>query len=443
MSAFTLRLAIIPSLLLLLFVVGRNKKRRNPTSLLVWLAVLGAVSAIPACIVEIIGEGVLYGLGFDPESVTYAFIENFCIIAMIEELGKFLGMILLTWKNKNFDHSYDGVIYGVCSTLGFATLENVLYVYQGGIGTGVMRAFSAVPLHCACGVIMGFFYAKAREHANQSNGSGAFANFVLAYVCPLGLHGLYDFVITVDDSSLLVCLAVVVLVIVLLFLMISHAAKEDHIITVQPIWTDPYSFRYMPMRGNGRSNNYSQPNGYDQQQNQYGQPNSYGQQPNQYSQPNSYGQPANQYSQQSSYGQSNSYGQPANQYSQPNSYGQSNSYGQQQNQYSQSNSYGQPANQYSQQSSYGQSNSYGQQPKQYNQPNSYGQQANQYSQPNSYGQRQNQYSQTNSYGQPANQYSQTNSYGQRRNQYSQPNSYGQPADQYNQTDSYGQSDNRN
>ena len=439
MSAFTLRLAIIPSLLLLLFVVGRNKKRRNPTSLLVWLAVLGAVSAIPACI---IGEGVLYGLGFDPESVTYAFIENFCIIAMIEELGKFLGMILLTWKNKNFDHSYDGVIYGVCSTLGFATFENVLYVYQGGIGTGVMRAFSAVPLHCACGVIMGFFYAKAREHANQSNGSGAFANFVLAYVCPLGLHGLYDFVIEVDDSSLLICLAVVALIIALLFLMISHAAKEDHIIAVQPIWTDPYSFRYMPMRGSGRANNYSQPNGYDQQPNQYGQPNSYGQQPNQYSQPNSYGQPANQYGQQSSYGQSNSYGQQANQYSQQSSYGQANSYGQQ-------------ANQYSQQSSYGRSNSYSQQQNQYSQSNNYGQQHNQYNQQssygqsNNYGQQANQYNQPNSYGQQANQYNQPSSYGQQANQYNQPSSYSQQssnnrqADQYNQPNSYGQSDNRN
>ena len=104
----------------------------------------------------------------------------FFIVAMIEELGKFLGMLLMTWKNKNFDHSYDGVIYGVCSSLGFATLENVIYVFQGGIGTGIMRAVSAVPLHCACGVVMGFLYAKAREDAN--NGESAFGNLLLC-VC--------------------------------------------------------------------------------------------------------------------------------------------------------------------------------------------------------------------------------------------------------------------
>ena len=74
MSAFALRLAILPSILLLLFVVGKNKQRRNPTSLLVWLAVLGAVSAIPAVIVEILGSGLLYMLGLDPSSAMY----NFC-----------------------------------------------------------------------------------------------------------------------------------------------------------------------------------------------------------------------------------------------------------------------------------------------------------------------------------------------------------------------------
>ena len=361
MSSFTLKLAILPSLLLLMFVVGRNKKRRNPTSLLVWLAVLGAVSAIPAVIVEILGEGILYVMGLEAGSSLYVFIECFCIIAMIEELGKFLGMLLLTWKNKNFDHSYDGVIYGVCSSLGFATLENILYVFNGGIGIGVMRAFSAVPLHCACGVIMGFFYAKAREKANNKDGSGVFANLVLSYICPLGLHGLYDFVLSLEDSSLLVSLAVIALSIALLFLMISHAAKEDHIITVQPIWTDPYSFRYMPMRGYGRPNNYGKQGGYSQPNSYYGQPNGYNQQVN-YSQPNNY------------YGQAN-YGQP-NGYSQQVNYSQSNNYYGQAN-YGQQNGYNQQAN-YSQPNGYNQSYGYGQQniydprtaarPNDYNQP---------------------------------------------------------------------------
>ena len=376
MSAFALRLAILPSILLLLFVVGKNKQRRNPTSLLVWLAVLGAVSAIPAVIVEILGSGLLYMLGLGPSSAMYNFVECFFIVAMIEELGKFLGMLLMTWKNKNFDHSYDGVIYGVCSSLGFATLENVIYVFQGGIGTGIMRAVSAVPLHCACGVVMGFLYAKAREDAN--NGESAFGNLLLAYVCPLGIHGLYDFVLSVEDTSVLLCIAVLALVIILMFLLITHAAKEDHIIAVQPIWTAPYNFRYMPMRG-CQSNHYNQPGGYGTQPNTYGQPGGYGAQPNTYGQPGGYR------------AQPNTYGQPGGYGAQPNTYGQPGSYG------TQPNTYGQPG-------------SYGAHPNTYGQPGGYGAQSNTYGQPGGYG------AQLNIYG----QFGHTDTYGQTGNYGTQP-----------------------
>ena len=279
MSSFALRLAILPSALLLLLVVGRNKNRRNPTSLLVWLSVLGALSTIPAVIVEIFGAGVLYGFGIYPDTVLYTFIDCFLVVAMIEELGKLAVMLILSWKNKNFDHSYDGVIYGVCSSLGFATLENILYVFRGGIGLGVVRAVSAVPLHCACGVVMGFFYAKARERANRGYGAEAAGNLVIAYISALGIHGLYDFVLSVEDTSIVICIAVLLMAVIIMIVLISHAARYDHIISVQPIWTDPYNFRYMPGRAgvyNSSWQPYGQPGQNSSWQNNgqqpYGQP---------------------------------------------------------------------------------------------------------------------------------------------------------------------------
>ena len=105
MSAFALRLAVLPSVLLLLFVVRRNKNSRDPMSLLVWLAVLGAVSTIPAVVVELVGGVLLYYMGLESGTAVYELVNCFFIVAMIEELGKFLGMLILTWKNKNFDHS--------------------------------------------------------------------------------------------------------------------------------------------------------------------------------------------------------------------------------------------------------------------------------------------------------------------------------------------------
>ena len=389
MSAFALRLAILPSVLLLLFVVRRNKKNRDPMSLLVWLAVLGAVSTIPAVIVELLGGGLLYYMGLETGSAVYELVDCFFIVAMIEELGKFLGMLILTWKNKNFDHSYDGVIYGVCSSLGFATLENILYVFQGGIGLGILRAVTAIPLHCSCGVIMGYFYSKARENANK--GEGAAGNMLIAYFSAMGIHGLYDFVLSIDDTSVILCILVLALSVALMFLLISHAAKNDHIIAANPIWTDPYNFRYIPVRG------YNQQNMYGQGM-QYNQPNVYGQRQNNVWS-NAYGQPGQYNNQQSGNGQRPQYGQQNNPQS---SYGQQNGYGQRPGQYNQPGGYNQQPGQYNQQSSgYGQPQRYGQQ-NGYSQQTQYGRQSQQNNQ-------QNGYSQQSQYGQPS-QYDPQNTY---------------------------------
>ena len=391
MSAFALRLAILPSILLLLFVVRRNEKNRDPMSLLVWLAVLGAVSTIPAVIVELLGGGLLYYMGLESGSAVYELVDCFFIVAMIEELGKFLGMLILTWKNKNFDHSYDGVIYGVCSSLGFATLENILYVFQGGIGLGILRAVTAIPLHCSCGVIMGYFYSKARENANK--GEGAVGNMLIAYFSAMGIHGLYDFVLSIDDTSVILCILVLALSVALMFLLISHAAKNDHIIAANPIWTDPYNFRYIPMRG------YNQPNMYGQNM-QYNQPNVYGQRQN--------------------IVRSNAYGQPGQYNNQQSGYGQRPQYGQQNNP----------------QSGYGQQNGYGQRPGQYNQPGGYNQQPGQYNQPSSgYGQPQR-YGQQNGYSQQT-QYGRQSQQNNQQNGYSQQSQYGQPS-QYDPQNTYRQ-----
>ena len=406
MSAFALRLAVLPSVLLLLFVVRRNKNSRDPMSLLVWLAVLGAVSTIPAVIVELVGGGLLYYMGLESGTAVYELVDCFFIVAMIEELGKFLGMLILTWKNKNFDHSYDGVIYGVCSSLGFATLENILYVFQGGIGLGILRAVTAIPLHCSCGVIMGYFYSKARENANK--GEGAAGNMLIAYFSAMGIHGLYDFVLSIDDTSVILCILVLILSVVLMFLLISHAAKNDHIIAVNPIWVNPYNFRYIPMRG------YNQPNVYGQNM-QYNQPNVYGQRQNNV-RTNAYGQPGQYNNQQNGYGQQTRYGQqynPQSGYSQQNGDGQRSSYAQQPRQYN------------------NQQNGYGQRPGQYNQPGGYNQQPGQYNQQSSgYGQ-QTGYSQQTQYGRQSQQNNQYSGYGQQTR-------YGQQPQQNNQQSGYSQ-----
>jgi RsiW-degrading membrane proteinase PrsW (M82 family) len=61
----------------------------------------------------------------------------------------------------------DGVVYGAVASLGFATLENILYVTPNGFAVAAARAFTAVPGHALLGVIMGYYVGRAKFHSNE------------------------------------------------------------------------------------------------------------------------------------------------------------------------------------------------------------------------------------------------------------------------------------
>jgi RsiW-degrading membrane proteinase PrsW (M82 family) len=259
------RLAVIPSIILLIFVISKNKGKRDPVKLLVLLALGGALSTIPSIIAETVGEMIVGILVPSYNVYFYAFVDYFLVVAVAEEAFKLIFLSIFSWKNRNFDHSYDGIIYGVCTALGFATLENILYVSEYGVGTAVLRAFSAVPLHCTCGVLMGYFYAKARECANNDDSSQCFTNMVFAYLAPVGLHGLYDFVVSVDAIALVGGFIVIALNIFLLIYIVITAAKNDHLITNEPLWKNPYQFARIPQPQNWQYNNYNAQQSYGAQ----------------------------------------------------------------------------------------------------------------------------------------------------------------------------------
>lgn len=108
--------------------------------------------------------------------------------AIPEELCKWLVLALYATRQRAFDEPMDGLVYGAVASIGFATLENVAYVTEGGMGVGVLRALTAVPGHAFMGAIMGYFIGQAR----LGDGSRAFAALASLAV-PTVLHGLYDF----------------------------------------------------------------------------------------------------------------------------------------------------------------------------------------------------------------------------------------------------------
>lgn len=127
-----------------------------------------------------------------------AFANAFLVAALCEEAFKLLAVYILIWKNPNFNERFDGIVYAVFVSLGFALVENILYVFSNGMSTGIARAFTAVPAHAMFGIMMGYYLGLSRFSAKKR-----VRYFILAFLIPFFLHGLYDFILMVNIAWVL------------------------------------------------------------------------------------------------------------------------------------------------------------------------------------------------------------------------------------------------
>lgn len=126
------------------------------------------------------------------------FFNAFISSAGIEESVKFLFLYFLVFRNHNFNEPFDGIVYGIFIALGFAWLENMIYVFHeelGGYETAFARAIFSVPGHCLFGLEMGYYFALAKYYHKKSY---LFKTFFVPYV----LHGVYNYILFLDRNIL-------------------------------------------------------------------------------------------------------------------------------------------------------------------------------------------------------------------------------------------------
>lgn len=177
-----LALALAPTLAIVLFIIYRDKFDREPPTVLAGSFFYGMIATVPAIALEI-GAG-YFGL---EKTIHGTVIFVFFGVALVEEFVKFVPLRIYSFNRRSFDEPLDGIVHGVMVGLGFATLENLLYVYQNGIGVAIARMFLSVPGHAAYGVIMGYFFGKAKF--NYRNRLGLLLTGLLVATF---FHGLYD-----------------------------------------------------------------------------------------------------------------------------------------------------------------------------------------------------------------------------------------------------------
>ena len=159
-----------------------------------------------ACIPAIILEVLLGHILGDKTAMTgiNLFIYIFIAIAGSEEICKWYFTYKIAYRNKEFDHIYDAIVYCVFVSLGFALLENILYAFMGGITVGLLRAITAVPGHAIDGVIMGEYLGIAKKYSIQKKYSREYTAKMLSVVLPILAHSIYDYCLYTGSVTYLI-----------------------------------------------------------------------------------------------------------------------------------------------------------------------------------------------------------------------------------------------
>ncbi len=192
---FILIPALLPVFLIFKYIYGLDKVEREPFGFVLKVLLWGAVFSIPCAVVERFAISFIQAF-YDIESVKYAFMENTFGVALVEELSKWLVLMILVWRNNNFDYRYDGIVYATTASLGFAALENILYVVNFGTGVSIGRAIFAIPGHTTFGVFMGFFLSRAKTQELDNREFLKLILLLFSLAIPMLIHGCYDFLLS-------------------------------------------------------------------------------------------------------------------------------------------------------------------------------------------------------------------------------------------------------
>lgn len=217
----TIYLAIIPSILLCIYVYQMDVIEKEPVHLLFLLFFLGFLITVPARFFEKI---FISSFDITGDDLFSNFLLAFVVIALVEEGYKFIILFASSWKNKEFDYKYDAIVYSVFISLGFATLENVLYVQSSGLRVAFSRGIISVPAHAFYAIASGFFLGLAKEKS-VNNKAMSFFYIILAFLVPILLHGLFDFLLLTENKELY---GVFFSFVALLYIVSFYAIKKTH-----------------------------------------------------------------------------------------------------------------------------------------------------------------------------------------------------------------------
>lgn len=186
-----LLLAIAPAMIVIVFIYFKDKFEKEPISFLFKNFLFGAIISVLITLLLSMLANLLFPIT-DVKNIFQILVKAFVVVALVEEFSKYIIVRFYAQKSKEFNEPFDGIVYAVLVSMGFAALENVLYVYQFGVSTGIVRAFTAVPAHATFGILMGYFMGLAKFSKNKIQLN------LLGLLVATVFHGAYDFFLFIN-----------------------------------------------------------------------------------------------------------------------------------------------------------------------------------------------------------------------------------------------------
>lgn len=183
-------IAIIPAAIIIFGIYLSDRHDREPFRVLLLTYILGALTVIPSIIVE----EILVSFNIFP-GILGAFFNAFIVAALTEEYFKRLAVLKYPYQTKFFNEKLDGIVYAVFVTMGFATVENIIYVafrYTNNPFIGLYRGIFSVPAHGVFGITMGYYLSLSKFDTDLDRKR---RNMRKSLIMPVIMHGLFDFIL--------------------------------------------------------------------------------------------------------------------------------------------------------------------------------------------------------------------------------------------------------
>ncbi len=229
-SEILILLAMLPSFIIGFIIYKKDVIEKEPVLLLLKLFLFGVLATGVALFFEIYLQKIFL---FDNYFFNI-FFKSFFIIGLCEELIKWLFTYVITWKEKNFNYTYDAIVYSVFIALGFATIENIMVISfnDSSVIVSLLRGIITVPAHAFFAITSGYYLGLSKKYLTRGWIKRYRKNKALSLLLPVFFHGLFDFLLLADNVISLVF--IVIFIIYLYFssyLKITRASKQSKKIT--------------------------------------------------------------------------------------------------------------------------------------------------------------------------------------------------------------------